>query len=194
MTDIKNNDDSAILSLIKQKDRQAFGDVFKLYRSNLHRYATLFIQDDQVIEDLIQDIFVKLWFNTDELMISRSVKSYLFRMMHNSCLNYIRHQKVVDKFYKEQAYFGESVSKTHLSDPLLKEALSKAIASLPKLTQDIFILSRVEGFKHEEISQRLAISKKTVEAHLTKATQKLRTELKEFAPVWLPLLIILLQQ
>ena len=77
-----------------------------------------------------------------------------------------------------------------MPEPYLKEAINTAITSLPTLTKEIFVMSRIDGFKHDEIAEKLKISKKTVEAHLSKATIKLRNDLKIYAPMLLVLLII----
>ncbi len=180
-----NLTDHEIIDRIKQKDKQVFEYVFKLYRSSLCRYASLFIEDKETAEDIIQDIFFKLWINADEIKINKSFKSYLFRVVHNSCLNHIRHLKIVNKYYQEQIYFDESVTRNHPPEPYLKDAINKAIEGLPEMTKEIFTLSKLEGLKHEEISEKLQISKKTVEAHLTKASVRLKDKLKNFASIFL---------
>ena len=172
-------DGGAILELIKRNDEQAFKQLFYQFYPRLLRYAFRYVNDKDVAEDLIQDCFLNFWErrNTFE---SSSVSSLLFCMVRNSCLNYLKHQSLIDNIsidsiydnYGEERLYSSDMMETPDEIILRKELMSlfhKAVSMLSERTREVFILSRFHGLKNREIADRLGISVKAVEKHISKS-------------------------
>jgi len=141
---------------------------------------------------MVQQVFFKLWERTETLSITGSVAAYLYRAVHNECLNFIKHQKVrsnhrlhVVHSAKDQA---DHASKKILAKELETE-LQAALNELPEQCRTIFQMSRFEELKYHEIATELGISVKTVENQMGKALRLMRLKLAEF----LTFIIVLLQ-
>lgn len=170
-------------------DEQAFEALFKAQYSALCGYANLYLNDLDAAEDLVQDVFCKLWKNRVDTAFRTSVKSYLFRAVRNACLNLIDHQKVREEYFR---YMRTDLPGGPVSDgdesgvSELEDRIRRAIDALPPERRKIFILSRYEGLRYKEIAERQGISVKTVENQMGKALAFLREELVEWLPlIWL---------
>lgn len=186
----QNNDS---LTLIRQGNEAAFERVFKLYFKNLHAYAYTFIKEDITAEEIVQNVFFRIWEKRDELQIDDSLKAYLYRSVHNESLNHIKHQKVKSSFqehYSNHAEASNDASATMIASEL-EIQIQKAINELPQQCRIIFQLSRFEQLKYQQIADQLNISVKTVENQMGKALKVMRLKLVEFLPflLFIPYLI-----
>lgn len=167
---------------MRNKDRAAFAEVFHQYFKILRIYAQRFLDDREEAEEVVQDVFVKFWEKCASLAPDSSVKSYLYRSVHNSCLNQLKHQKVRDSY---QQYvlkqLDEGVEDGHLLGSVedTTQRILLEIDQLPPRCSEIFKLSRIEGLKYQEIAEHLEISVKTVEVQMGKALRVLRDKLKD---------------
>lgn len=184
--------DTQILTAIGQGDEGVFEQVFRKHYAGLCAYGRSILRDADEAEEIVQTVFVSIWEKRNEIEITQSLKSYLYRAVHNHCLNRIKHQKVREEhqqyaaYYQETAY--ESVSQTVYKNELEKR-LSVAIEKLPEQCRIIFKLSRFDELKYQEIADQLGLSVKTIENQIGKALKILRTELADYLPilVWLGL-------
>ncbi|MBO9684756.1 MAG: RNA polymerase sigma-70 factor [Flavisolibacter sp.] len=177
------NDGYLIESLVRQ-DEAAFEQVFKTHFKNLHAYACTIIKEEAAAEEVVQQVFFKLWERSKALSISGSVAAYLYRAVYNESLNYLKHQKVKSNY---QQYFNHTMKNENdagkkLSLKELEGKLHKALNELPEQCRTIFQLSRFEELRYREIADQLGISVKTVENQMGKALKILRTKLVEFLP------------
>ena len=167
-------------------DEKMFEFIFKAYFPRLMAFARKFVEDRSVAEDIIQDVFLKVWINRKEIE-EETFKSYLFTLVRNACMNYVKHKRIADNcsldiqdtITKEGLYYAD-----FFSDPLhqtifneINQEIENVIEGLPDQTKRVFRLSRFEGMKNSEISELLNISIRTVEKHNTKALQKLKIQL-----------------
>jgi len=167
-------------------DLKAFEGLFRQHYQMLCGYALKFVHDSDTAEEIVQDLFYKLWEKRMELQINTSVKSYLFSAVHNRCLKYIEHKSVEMKY---RSYYLQHESEID-SEPNnaagvreLQEIINHTLDSLPERCGNIFRLNRFEGLKYHEIAEKLSISVKTVEANMGKALKMLRKNLKEYVEV-----------
>lgn len=190
--------DTTILNEVKQGNLKSFELIFKGYYPRLSAYAYSIIKNEEAAADQVKDTFIYWWENRHKINVSESISGYLYKSVHNKCINYLT--RVVPK----QKAIHESdlhVPFTDLTGPLsveypmanllareLEHELEKSIQKLPDQCREIFILSRIEQFSHDEIAQKLNISPNTVKVHIYRALTKLREDLKEF----LPLIVFLL--
>lgn len=175
-----------IVSRLINKDKRAFELVFNQYFNVMVLYANRFMDTREEAEEMAQEVFVKFWEKCPTLSPDSSIKSYLYRSVHNSCLNVIKHEKVKDGYkqhvinYLESSY-QKSVEET---DPdTIRQRIYDEIDKLPPRCSEIFKLSRFEGLKYQEIADHLEISVKTVEVQMGKALKVLRESLKDLKNV-----------
>ena len=176
-------DEKDLFEKIKKGDEKAFEILFHKYYGILCSFATKIIKDDVAAEEIVQDLFVKLWEKREQLFIETSLQNYLFRSIKNLCLNYIQHNKTKIRY----AQIVLSEVESNLSDDSnfpevdLFVKIEESINSLPEKRREIFSLSRQEGLKYHEIAQKLNISIKTVETQMSLAIKTLREKLKNYS-------------
>ncbi|WP_138483459.1 RNA polymerase sigma-70 factor [Dyadobacter bucti] len=189
--------DPEIVSAIRRGDEQAFEQTFRKYYPRLCNYACTLLKDEEESEEVVQTVFLTIWEKRADLEITLSLKSYLYRAVHNHCLNRFKHASVREAHrdytlnYIPQSY--ESVTEViHASE--LEERIEKAVSTLPEQCQRAFRLSRFEELKYHEIAEQLGISIKTVENQIGKALKILRLELADYLPAMLWPVYLLLEQ
>lgn len=165
---------------------QSFEGLFRQYYQMLCSYAFRFINDKDMAEEIVQDLFYKLWEKRLSLQITTSAKSYLFTAVHNRCLKYIEHRNVETRYKK---YYLQHESEIDLEPQYSSDAqelqgiINHTLDSLPERCSRIFKLNRFEGLKYHEIASKLSVSVKTVEANMGKALKLLRKNLKEYLEI-----------
>lgn len=181
-----------ITSRIKEADlKDNFDRIYVIYFSRMRRFAKEFVLFDEDAENVVQDVFLLLWEKREVLDIKVSLTAYLFSLVKNKCIDYLRHQIVAEEYIQEQKakiYALEQFNYNMSSDEDIDAILKKAINKLPEKCREIFVKSRIEGKKHREIATELNISVNTVENQMSIALKKMRAELKDY----LPLLIFLI--
>jgi len=174
--------DSEIIGRIRQGDIRQFETLFRSYYISLVKYAGTVIRDQDTAEEIVQDLFFRLWQNREKLIIESSLNGYLFRSVHNRCLHHIEHKKVVERHAHEMAFESE-LSTEDPSEVLQYKELQAKIAAilerLPERCGKIFCMNRFEGLKYSEIADKLSVSVKTVEANMGKALKEFRKALAE---------------
>jgi RNA polymerase sigma-70 factor, ECF subfamily len=178
---------------IKLGDEQAFELLYRKFYVRLCAFANKFLNDPEVAQEIVQDVFAKIWEGREEIDPEDSIKSYLFKIAQNLSINNLRRKKVESRYigiyklvYIEQMEFSAYES---LLAKELEENITKSIAKLPAKCRKIFELSRSEGLKYKEIADTLNISIKTVEAQMSKAFRSLRIELSDYLLLLLLLLL-----
>lgn len=186
-------DDKELYLRLKEGDERAFKVLFQKYYSAMCHFARQFLNDSEMAEETVQDMFVRIWEKRSTLNIESSVKHYFFRSVRNHCLNQIQHQKIRQQYanmVKETSYQEVNPEQYYVEVDLLQR-IEKSIDSLPVKRQEIFRLSREQGLKYKEIAEELNISVKTVEAQMGLALKHLRDELKDFSNHLVSLFLIL---
>jgi RNA polymerase sigma-70 factor, ECF subfamily len=179
-------DNETIAGLLAKKDESAFEKVFKTYFKYLHAYAFTILKDEAEAEEMVQQVFFKLWERTETLSISGPVAAYLYRAVHNESLNYLKHQKVRSNHRLHVAYSMKNET-DHAAKKVavgeLEKKLHEALNDLPEQCRTIFQMSRFDEMKYREIADKLDISVKTVENQMGKALKILRTKLVDFLTI-----------
>ena len=169
---------------MKAGDRQIFSELFNEYYEPLCRACLRYLPDQQEAEEIVQDLFVALWEKRNELNIGKSVSGYLFKSVANKALNYQMHQKI-RRIYTEHVKSVTHESADSIDLVIRNELVARyetIVARMPDKRKQVFQLSRKEGLKYAEIAERMSISVKTVEVHLSKALQELRLKLRDYLP------------
>lgn len=183
--------DHQLLERIRAGDKNAFETTFRKFYKKLRIYAYTFVKDNEDAEEIVQQVFCKIWERRDQLRLEGALQPLLYRSVYNESLSQLRHQKVKDTFQAYQTQHMEQ-RELNLSHQILATELNqhiqRAIAELPEQCRTIFQMSRFEQLKYQQIADALNISIKTVENQMGKALKVLRIKLVEF----LPLIILLL--
>jgi len=185
---IKGIQEKNLIERLRGGDRTAFELLFQFYYPGLVIYATQFAVDRGQAEDIVQNMFVKLWEKRQRVQLVDSLKSYLFTSVRNSCLNSLKHQQVESKYIGQLHDMSE---KNLLYQPNLyiaselQEIIRQAIDELPERCREVFVMSRLEQMKNDEIAEKLDLSKRTVETHISHALKILRVKLKDYLPLLL---------
>jgi RNA polymerase sigma-70 factor (ECF subfamily) len=176
----------------REGDERAFQSLFRKYYAALCHFARQFLNDSELAEEVVQDMFVKIWEKRISLNIESSVKHYLFRSVRNQCLNQIQHEKIKKQYAsKVLESASQDIDPSHFFLEIdLIQRIEKSIDALPPKRREIFRLSREQGLKYKEIADTLNISIKTVEAQMGLALKHLRHELKDFSNYLLTLFFI----
>jgi len=192
--------DKKLFQRIKDDDFIAFESIFKKYYKSLCVFAEHYVGEPEMAKEITGDLFLKLWEDRKKIYINNSCKNYLFTSIHNSCLKYLEHLKVLKKYrdYSEQRLksieFLATVSDNYPLANLISQEIvgeiENAIESLPDKCKEIFKLSRFENFSYDEISTRLNVSINTVRTQMSRALEKLRHELSDYLPVILAAILI----
>lgn len=182
---MNGKDDQFLFEQIKESDEKAFQALFRAYYPFLCQYATQLLKEPSAAEEIVQELFVRLWEKRKETSIEISVKNYLVRAVKNSCLNHIRHFKIksdyIQNIQSEKILYADE--EYDAQEELIKK-IEESIASLPEKRREIFRLSRQEGLKYKEIAAKLNVSVKTVETQMGIALKSLRQKLRDYFPVF----------
>jgi len=178
------------IALLQNGDEYTFEQVFKTHYKNLHAYAFTIVKSQTAAEEIVQNVFYKLWEKRAQLPPDVQLKAYLYRAVHNESLNQLKHDKVKSRYQlhavsREQEHAQPASKKVMFTE--LEKHLRDAMNELPEQCRTIFQMSRFQELKYREIADELGLSVKTVENQMGKALKILRSRLAEF----LPLLILL---
>lgn len=181
------------LQHISNISRSDFELLFRTHYSDLCAYANVYIKELDASEELVQEVFFKLWSKRESIEITSSMQSYLFRAVRNSSLNLIKHINIRED-YKSHNEREISRSEMEHYDGMeaseLEQKINEAIDELPSERRKIFIMSRYDGLKYSEIAEKLEISPKTVENQMGKALKYMREHLKEYLTYLIIMLIM----
>lgn len=176
-----------LIKKVRQGDRAAFDELYKIYYLSLLSYATLFLSKEEA-EDVVQDVFLNVWLNKERLDPSLSFRSYLLRSVYNSSLNQIKKKNYSSEYssiYRKEIeemgylYFNPDANDIicQLYNKDLHKQLEHAINSLPEKCRKVFSLSYIYDVPSKEISRQLGISVSTVDNHIYTALKLLRKKL-----------------
>lgn len=196
MFDIQTNNS------LKKGDPSAFKDVFRILYPRLKGYCKLFVSDDNKVEDLIQETFITLWEKRQSIKTDRSVESYLFVILRNNCLNFLRKEKLENNTFStdmeevselQYLYHIDFLGKEEKSlEEQLIESFQEAVEELPYKMKRVFKLCKIDGRKQKEVADEMGISLKMVEKHIAKAKEQIRDKLIKQYPTLIILIIMLL--
>ena len=174
-----------VTATLGRTDEKVFEQVFKTHFKALHLYAYTILKDDAIAEEMVQNVFFKLWEKKEQLDIQTSLKAYLYKAVYHESLNYLKHQKVKSVHHAYAMHSTDHTSnlaEKKLLQGELENKLQMAMNDLPEQCRTIFQLSRFEELKYREIADTLGLSVKTVENQMGKALKILRSKLVEFLP------------
>ncbi|AEI47427.1 RNA polymerase sigma-70 factor [Runella slithyformis] len=180
------SDEQLLRELRGDKAALAFRTLYERFAEKLYRLAYQKTASAQTAEEIVQEVFVGVWEKRENLLIGH-VENYLLSAVRYQVINQLRAVIAQRKFVepREQASLLMQEAELPLTVEDLQNALEKSLEVLPEKTRQIFRLSRYEYLSHREIAQRLDLTEKAVEYHITQALRHLRTHLRDFLTVLL---------
>ena len=173
--------DTDYAELIRTGDESAFRALFESYSESLLDFAFGFIRDVQVCEDIVQEVFVRIWQTRLNLNPKLSLRAYLYRSVRNQALKYLRHEKVereAEGYLQVLFYHPDTPTpEDELYHAELTVLLDRTIRQLPERCRTIFLMSRYDGLSYQEIAEVLEISINTVKTQMGRAFASLRKNL-----------------
>ena len=170
-----------ILEQIKKRNRKVFKSFFNKHYKDLVLYSNGYLFDKPASEDLVQEVFIYIWENAENLNVNRSLKGYVYKMVRNRCFNYLKSIKITDNF--EYLDFNINLITEHVFDSnseddkkIVYHQILKIVETLPEKMQEIVKLKFLHNYKYKEIAEELGISVNTVKTQLKRAKLKI-TEL-----------------
>ena len=177
----KINLDKIITELAKDNDGP-LEELFNYYYPRLYNFSRSFLKIEDGIDDILQEVFVKIWQNRESIKNTATFNSYIFTITRNLLLNELR-SRLNKQNTKEEISKLSVAPEYSLMEQIeytdLKEKVDHVVNELPQRQKEIFVLSRTEGLSHKEIAEKLKISTKTVEYHISLAVRFLKDKLKE---------------
>ena len=162
-----------LISQVAAGDETAFRRLFHLYWDNIYSVAFTFLKSQVVAEEIVQDVFLKIWLKRAQLPAVENFDNYLFVIARNHIYNELR-KKTGNRMVEEE---NSSSPEQQL---LLKETgqlIDEAVRQLPRQQRTVFELSRNGGLDHASIASHMGVSRLTVKSHMTKALHSIRTYL-----------------
>ncbi len=179
--------DQKLVSGLKNGDLGAYEELYKKFYVYLCFVARHIIKSHPDAEEIVSDVFVKLWKSRERIEITSSVKAYLIRAVQNTSLNYIEQNALrlkstgkLDTSDLKALAWDSDYPLGHLFEKELQTILSGSINELPESCREIFLLSRDKDLKYSEISKRLNISVNTVKTQLKIALSRLREAVRNY--------------
>lgn len=172
-------------------DIRNFNLLFNEYNERFIRFALSYVKERETAEDFVSEAFIHYWENRKNLLPDTNPPAYILTIIKNKCLNYLHHQQIRQRAAQKLTDHAEWLLNTRIStleacDPELiffreiQEIVNETLAKLPQKTRQIFILSRYDGFSYKEIAEKMDLSQKAIEFHISKALGQLRISLKDF--------------
>lgn len=172
--------EAALLARVATGDQYAFTELFEAYYNLLGSYVLKMTKSLEISEEIVQDIFIKVWLRRADLPEIKNFNNYIFILCRNQVLDHLRKQvreklKVVklEKFLVDEA----KVNDTEHTSEIYRTLIDQVVSKLPEQRKRVYMLSRYDRLKHHQIAQQLGISQETVKKHIQYAVSFIKTEL-----------------
>ncbi len=178
----------------EKSDLQVFNHLFKTYQQKFIRFANFYVRDLAVAEDFTVESLLNYWEKRHLLSADTNPKAYILTSIKNKCLNYLQHLQTRDDFAEEKHAEWlvslriatlEACNPVELFADDIQKIVQETLYRLPDKTREVFLLSREKNLSQKEISEKLGITIKGVEFHISKAIKALRSSLKDYTNVLL---------
>ncbi len=179
-------DEKELMSRLCNGDQRAFDIIYNSYSSPIYKNILRLVKQSDLAEEVLQNVFMKLWEKRESITVETSLKNYLFRAAHNHLIDLFRRASFDRRLFDQLAQmstrlYSNTDEITDLKD--MQTLLREAIEMLPPQRKKIYLLCKIEGKSYEEVSKMLNISTSTISDHIVKATKSIKSHLsdKEYA-------------
>ncbi|PZR27648.1 MAG: RNA polymerase sigma-70 factor [Citrobacter freundii] len=170
----------------RPEEELVFERLFKSQFRNLYVHAFAMVKEEAAAKEIVQQVFFKLWKRKELLSNDISLNAYLYRAVYNESINHLKRIRSWSSHNKaRQQFMNDTVSSAEKSGVRdLQKAIAEVLQELPDKCRIVFQMSRYEELKYGEIADKLGISVKAVEKHITKALKIFRVKLKDYLPLF----------
>ena len=186
MEKLSTMQDRELVALFKKGSQEAFRELFIRHKDQLLFVCKKYLNDEAIIEDIVQDIFMQLWETRDSLHIVSSFSGYLYTSAKNRIINMHRQFDVHSRFTR-YVLDNEKELTNDTEDSIIEkdyaDLLNKLIESLPPMQKEVFRLHCIEELKYKEISESLQISVENVRKHVSLAVKKIKRQLPKHTDI-----------
>lgn len=168
--------DSKLIYRLKDGDRDAFNAIYWHYSPKLYNTVLYLLNDSDIAEDVVQELFLTIWEKRGNIQPELNFEAYISTIARNLAYKYVEealHKNLPMEELKDSKLISNSEEDTIEADSL-REYIFNVISSFPEMRRKVFIMSRFENLSHAEIAEKLALSERTVEAHIYQALKELR--------------------
>ena len=184
--------DVKLLQRFQNGDIIAFQQIYETFCDPLYRFAHSYLKESFEAEEIVQDVFLKVWEKRAEVDVQKSFKSYLYQITVNKIFNELK-QRIVRQKYVQQVMHAEQATEETPESSIqfheLNDKLEQLLNELPKQQRTIFVMSRWKGLTNVEIADQLNLSIRTVENQIYRATRFLKLHLNDNYPVLILLIV-----
>ena len=184
-----------IIKQLQDGNEKVFEQIVREYWPRMFKFALIYTQNNETSQELVQDTFLVLWNNRAILKDNTNLITYLMVVLRNKCLNFLEQTRIrqlyIEEIDDETIYQRANLYVLHdeasqiVESEDLHKAIERALSKLPEKTREVFMLSRYDGLKNQQIAETKNISQKTVEYHISKALQILKEELPQDYWIWI---------
>lgn len=181
MNQFKNIDDANLAHRIKYGEKDAYQELFERYAPRIFHFSLSYLKNKADSEELVQDVFMKVWEKREILDSGQNVKAYLFKIAVNTIYDFIRRKNIESAFNEFAATNSKKSSESTWDTVVYKEMqvrINHIVSEMPEQRRRVFHLSKTKGLTNDQIAQKLEISKRTVENQLYRAISFLKENLK----------------
>lgn len=174
-----NFEESRLISLLNEDSEYAFQLIYDKHRNRIYQTAIKFLKSPIIAQDVVQDVFMKLWFERHKIEPSKPVEAWLYTVAKNNILNKLRKiandWKAID-LLSHTILQSENNTDQKLTEGEFKQKLQSAVSKLPEQQKVVFILSRFEKLTYIQIGEKMGISPLTVKTHLSRALYAIKKQ------------------
>ena len=188
----KEKTDTELATLLIRDNEAAFSELYVRYKDNLYYFCLHLLKSKEEANDIVQEIFIRLWESRSFINPELSFSSFLYTMARNRILNYFRDIDIDEKV--KQILSAQKITEEEAIDSKIiyteyQMILQNAISQLPPQRQKIFNMSRIESMSHKEIAAELGISVNTVQEHISEALKFIKVYFSKHADISISLLL-----
>ncbi|WP_262909977.1 RNA polymerase sigma factor [Maribellus sp. CM-23] len=170
-----------LVKLLKKGDMSAFDVIYRKYSRRLYGFVFRYVKQESDTEEIVQEVFIKIWQSRDKINVYSSFESFLFTIAHNETINLLK-KRATEQKYLEHVKSLQQIEETYeIADEIhykeLKQKFQGLLDELSPRQKEIFLMSREEGLSHKEIAEKLGISSNTVKNHLVATLSFLKKRL-----------------
>lgn len=181
MTQQKKRDDADLAHRIKFGNKEAYQELFERYAPKIYHFSLAYLKNDADAEELVQDVFLKVWEKREILDTAQNIKAYIFKIAINTIYDFIRRkniEKAFNDFAKENYEINSNSTWNTIVFDEMQATLKELVSQMPEQRRKVYQLSKEKGLSNDEIAQKLELSKRTVENQLYRAVAFLKAQLK----------------
>ena len=188
-------EEKELLEKLRENDKDAYLRLYSHYRAPIYHFISRFVKSPFYAEDILQDVFLKIWEIRSRINPELSFKAYLYRICRNLVYKFLKKAATDETILAHTMHFFQPATddvELTLQWKEYEQKIQEAVAQLPPKRQMVFRLCREENKSYDEVSNELGISRNTVKEHMVLAMKNITEYLKVHSGIKLPLLVFLL--